>query len=1310
MMSSGDSKLSVVPLKGSNYPTWKIQVKMALIKDGLWGIVDGTEAPPSSGDGSNDEAAVAKFKGRKDKALATIVLSVDPGLLYLLGDPTEPNEVWRCLQDQFQKRTWANKLQLRRRLHSTHLKEGGKVQEHIKALTEIFHELAVVGSPVEEEDRVVHLLASLPQSFNVLVTALEANPEVPPWETVTERLLNEERKRVGVDLPKDDEKGLASMIQKKPVACFKCGREGHIKKNCRVKSQGKPRSSDQRFRRTNPKVEEGDFGLPAHVSTNTWVNRSEQWIVDSGATCHMCNNVDSFESLESLNEPLKITLGDGRSVKATQRGRVKIVTQLEGRQETCTLNEVLLVPELAFNLLSVSKASERGVSVSFLGTTCTIRNKNDVRMGIARESNGLYYLILVEKRESVVLANQESEQTSIRKWHRRLGHLGIQDLGELSKKKMVLGMNVKTTSTEVICEPCIQGKIHRLPFPKQTQHRATEKLALVHTDVCGKMGVPSLNGGEYFLTFIDDQTRFVWIFILKKKSQVFETFKVWKSMVEKESDCSLKVLRSDNGGEFTSDEFQGFLRDSGIRHELTIPRNPEQNGVAERMNRTLVEATRAMLADGSLPHRFWAEVVSTAVYLRNRSPTRAVEGKTPFEAWTSNLPDISHLRRVGCVAYAHVPKEERRKLDVKSKMTVMLGYGSSVKGYRLYDQKNGRVIHSRDVIFDESRNGFDLGKNLDSIDCATLEIVDEVVSPKPLAETKTNDVILLEEDEQSNSELDEIQEDQEMPENEVEIIQRPRRNRHAPQRYGEWTFVAGCDDRDPLTIQEALARDDSKSWKKAISEELESLKENEVWDLVEKPKDRKIVGTKWVFKVKRDDHGNPERYKARLVAKGFTQQWGQDYDETFSPVVRFETIRALIAISAAEGLVLHQMDVATAFLNGEIDEEIYVKQPEGFGVKGKEHLVCRLKKSLYGLKQSPRCWNVMLARVLSKMGFVQTNEDPCLYVLNQPEKIYLAIYVDDLLIAGKSEIEIKKIKKSLHDTFKVKDLGPLNHFLGVRILQDLEKGVIWIGQAQYTLGVLKQGGMDACKPVDTPIDPGIKLLKAKEGEAMINPTEYRSIIGGLLYLSTRTRPDISFAVGTLAKFSAHPTEQHWAAIKRVLRYLRGTVEMGLRYDRGRGSKLVGYSDADWAGDVEDRRSTSGYIFTIAGGPISWRSQKQQSVALSSTEAEYMALSSATQEAIWLRSLLISLGIEMDEPTILHEDNLPSIGLAKNPQYHGRAKHIGIRYHFTREQVARRTIVLKYCASEDMIADFLTKALPRPRFIKLRELCNVDWNK
>lgn len=453
-----------------------------------------------------------------------------------------------------------------------------------------------------------------------------------------------------------------------------------------------------------------------------------------------------------------------------------------------------------------------------------------------------------------------------------------------------------------------------------------------------------------------------------------------------------------------------------------------------------------------------------------------------------------------------------------------------------------------------------------------------------------------------------------------------------------------------------------------------------------------MVGSKWVFKVKYKSDGEVERFKARLVAKGYSQKCGIDYYETFSPVVRFTSIRALLAHAVKNDMLIHQMDVVTAFLNGTLDEEIYMSQPEGYIKPGDEHLVCRLKKSIYGLKQSPRCWNQAFSEYLESIGFTQSSADPCVYIRIADPVAIIAVYVDDLAILAKTEANMNKVKKCLAIHFKMKDLGELHYCLGVCVEWSRNRTSLWLHQKHYVLSLIQKYGLQDANTVATPADVSVRLTVEDGVSNTVDPIAYQSIVGSLMYAATATRPDIPFAVGVLSRFCSKPTTAHFTAAKRVLRYLKGTSGLALKFDKTVDGTLIGYSDADWAGDLDDRHSTSGNLFIMAGGTISWTSKKQATVSLSTAEAEYIALSTATQEAIWLRRLLVDLSSKQSSPTVIMGDNQGSIAIARNPVSHNRTKHIDIRYHFIRKALQDGATDLCFCPSSEMIADVLTKPL------------------
>ena len=616
------------------------------------------------------------------------------------------------------------------------------------------------------------------------------------------------------------------------------------------------------------------------------------------------------------------------------------------------------------------------------------------------------------------------------------------------------------------------------------------------------------------------------------------------------------------------------------------------------------------------------------------------------------------MKVFGCHAFVHIPKEKRSKLDAKAVLCRFLGYSEHQKTYRFEELSTGRVVMSRDAQFKEDT--FDGGR-------VDYESKNNFVEVQDDAEEISTDIDM--ESEAEHNEIPETDADFELgskrhtrTQSLEKVTEIPQPKRHVPKyrrsTLEEMSALATIREEGyeaahvvysvggmPTTFKSAMESSDADKWKDACDSELESLHKNNTWDVVPLPKGRKAIGCRWVFRVKENQDGVIERFKARLVAKGFSQKYGVDYEETFAPVAKFTSIRIVLSMAAMYGLTLHQMDVKTAFLNGVLDEEIYMQQPEGYVSENKQSHVCKLKRSLYGLKQSPRMWNHTIDEFMIKMSFSKCESDHCLYIKRiDGDMVIVVLYVDDLIIASGNNSLLGSTKHALSERFEMTDLGELKYFLGMEIGQDQVSGQVTMRQTKFLKSILSKFGMQDSKPVKTPQDTGLKLTKNMcEGgclhEDTMKSVPYRSYVGGIMYLMVATRPDLAAAVGILSQFAADPCPTHWQALKRVLRYLKATETHGLQFSSCGSAKLLGYSDADWAGDIESRRSTSGYVFMLNNGCVSWRSKKQRSVALSSTEAEYMALSEATQEAVWLKVFLCELGeMTIDESVKIYKDN------------------------------------------------------------------------
>ena len=639
-------------------------------------------------------------------------------------------------------------------------------------------------------------------------------------------------------------------------------------------------------------------------------------------------------------------------------------------------------------------------------------------------------LYLLQARISSGLVNAMEDESTTILWHKKLAHMSEKGLAILTKKKLLHGMQSVHLKR---CTHCLAGKQHRVSFKSSPPSRKPNVLDLVYSDVCGPMKTKTLGGSYYFVTFIDDHSRKLWAYTLKTKDQVLETFKQFHALVERQTGKKLKCIRTDNGGEY-SGPFDDYCRQNGIRHQKTPPKTPQLNGLAERMNRTLVERIRCLLSQARLPKSFWGEALSTVVHVLNLTPCVPLQFDVPDRVWTGKDVSYDHLHVFGCKAFVHIPKDERSKLDVKTRQCIFLGYGLDEFGYKLYDPVDKKIVRSRDVVFVEDQTIEDIEKMEKVVPRHSYDLID--LDPVPLTDLPEQ----VEPDVQNDQhDPDDADVPSQVETNDGVLdqglvpevpLRRSVRDRHRSTRYSADEYVLVTDEGEPECYAEAMEDEHKKEWVDAMQDEMQSLYDNHTFELVKLPKGKKALKNRWVYKVKQDEHTSQPRYKARLVVKGFSQRKGIDFDEIFSPVVKMSSIRVVLGLVASQDLEIEQMDVKTAFLHGDLEEEIYMEQPEGFEMKGKEDYVCQLKKSLYGLKQAPRQWYKKFESFMGEQGYKKTTSDHCVFVqkFSDDDFIILLLYVDDILIVGRNPSRIANLKKQLSKSFSMKDLGPAKKF------------------------------------------------------------------------------------------------------------------------------------------------------------------------------------------------------------------------------------------------------------------------------------------
>ncbi|GJU53066.1 copia LTR rider [Tanacetum coccineum] len=1111
---SSITKFDVENFDGSNdFGLWRVKMRCLLIQHGWEAALD--PFPETMADA--EKTAALKTDVYK-KAHSALLLCLDNKVLREVNKEDSAAGVWLKLETLYMTKSLANKLYLKKKLFTFYMHSGKKLSEHIDEFNKLIGDLANIDVDIDDEDQALMLLTSLPSSYDNFVETLLYGRESLTLEDVLSSLNSRElKKRTDA---KDDGDGLyvrgrsdhrgnqgrgSSRSKSKgkgtyKLKCYICYYEDHLKKDCPKRNKKKSTG----FVKKNVGQGSG-MHSEGYDNGNLLMAVSEErfleWIMDSGGSFHMAPRRDFLFDFKEFNGGT-VLLGDNRACAIMGIGKVGVQMK-DG--SSFMLENVRYIPELKRNLISLGTLDREGYTVKLQNRRVKVIKGSLMVLSGTMKGNCVYYLDgWAESGEASVGIHEKESLAQV--WHKRLGHISEAGLHELERRD-VLG---------------------------------NKGLDYIHADLWGPSRVESMSGCRYFLSIVDDYSRRVWVHFLRHKNEAFSKFNQWKQLVENQTGRKLKKLRTDNGLEFCNQEFNNLCKDSRIARHLTLAGTPQQNGLAERMNRTLLNKVR--------------------------SPSTALEKKTPMNLWLGHPANYEMLRIFGCVAYSHV---NQGKLKPRAIKCIFFGYPKGVKGYRLWrlDDVKPKIIISRDVVFNESLMYKDTLKGAGAADSGKeveFEVELQGSRVEPTVDPHTGENPGNEDEEQ-----DEGPQQQNL-DNYVLVRDRAKRTTTIPARYRDegnvslsrpsgskvddmaayaFAIAEEEDTHEPITFQEAINSSEKDEWVRAMKEEMSSLKKNHTWELVDQPPGQKLISCKWLYKIKEGIEGvQKPRYKARVVARGFTQRAGIDYNEVFSPVVRHTSIRVILSLTACEDYELEQLDVKTAFLHGNLEETIYMRQPPGFE-EGTGNKVCLLKKSLYGLKQSPRQWYKRFDVYMISNGFSRSSYDSCVYFKEFAPGmyIYLLLYVDDMLIACKSKSEIEYTKGLLRKEFDMKELGPARKILGMEIVRD-RVGLCAIGS---------------------------------------------TLQGSLMYLMVCTRPDIAYAVSI------------------------GTADVGLVYGRDQGKHIDvdGFVDADYAKDPDKGKSITGYVFMVHGCVVSWKATLQHVVALSTTEAEYMALTKVVKESI-----------------------------------------------------------------------------------------------
>lgn len=1304
------SGLAHLPRLGddSDYQTWSksilINIRSRNLSKYMLGLVPRPTIPspadpaaPTAADSKKISAALLEaddWDVQDAKILDTLQRTTEDGPRQIVHESATSAAAWARLSETYSVRGFTTLYNNITSLVTSKYVDGQSVKAHLANMESLALQCRDSGFPIPDKALCVFMLRSMPASWDAITTVmetLESTSASMDIATVRARLGTIAARRADRQAPSPATGGaLAARMNVDPSAaksvCAYCRKDNHAVEDCRKLARKRSKTGTAASAQSDASAVNHLFAVASPLLPLP----QQKWILDTGAHQHFTGDKSSL--INFVDAPYDVIIANGEVVTCPGHGSLVIQSMKAGH--TLTITNVYFLPGARTGLISPGQLHRAGATVTLSNDVYEISSHGIL---LARAAGPHYY---IDTSPALVATTRDASSASLMAWHRRLGHISPRAVLDMANHGLVEGL--KLSDRKILdCEPCLYAKSKRTPFT-HTARPSTEVLHRVFIDL-GFIPDPDRHGNRVYLIIVDHFSCAKWAFPLKSKSSslVTDVFVSWRTHTEKFTGKSLKIVRSDNGGEFMSLEFQKYLRESGIHHEPTAPYTPEQNGKVERLNGSVMPLVRSLLKDAELDTSFWSDALAFALYSMNRMPHPSKTNTTPYEIVHRRKPDVHHMRPFGAQAFVHVDKSLRSKLDDTAVPGLLIGYSGT--NYIVWLSSSHTTVTTRHASFGRQER-------------PTL-IQSKAPSPASLPPALPPQSAV------SNSQY-----------RPVTVGYNPGRLEHvnpdniiigsrarAPVTYAQSAQPYSCDncvycvtdvldaDSDdawvpPLLVcvaiglphvpqhyKAAMASVECAQWRLAIESELDSIESHHVWDLVDLPPNARALGSRWVFARKEFADGSIERYKARLVAQGFSQRPGIDVNETFAPVARSTTVRFLIAYAASANLDLQQFDFETAFLNGTMTEDVYMKIPDGFRGTVPPNKVLKLAKSMYGTRQAPREWQLAVTRLMTSRGYTAAVADPCMYHKRVGGSWIIALmYVDDGIALSNDPSLVDSELLAIHAVYKLKRLGKLSYYLSLE-LHYSDEGII-VHQTKYIREILERFGFNNDgRGSRTPMESSPQSDDVTS-PAFTDIALYQSAVGSLLYAAQQTRPDIATAVRAASRHSAAPTEADWTAVKRIFRYLSNTVDLGIAYRRNASLVLETYADADWANDTMSRKSIGGFASMLAGGLISWQSKQQSLVATSTTEAELLAASSATREVLWLRKLSQDAGVPCPLPTVIWEDNDAATAIATNPIHHERTKHYDVAQLFVRERVAMGDVTLKRCASADMIADTFTKGL------------------
>ncbi|CAL9218493.1 unnamed protein product [Arabidopsis halleri] len=1093
-----------------NYDAWRELLMMHCQAYEVYGHLDGTSQPANH----NDEA----WRNRDGLVKLWLYGTMAQPLFRSSFQPGgTARDLWLRVENQFRNNREARAIQLDNELRTLEIGDLG-VAEYCQKMKSTAALLSNVGTPVTDRTLVMYIINGLNEKFDNIINVIKHKEPFPSFDTA-KTMLEWEEKRLkkstravpsNSDTPSSSTALTASSQQQQRSGSNRGRNNGNYRGNRRGgrgnNRGGRGNSSNSSNR--NPWGAPPPFWPPppywmqsyqgwpqapssasappqqqahlvefnpfqAYTTESVATPAGADWFMDSGASSHLATNAGILQSTLKHNTSDSVIVGNGSSIPVQAIGSSSIRSQTK----PLLLNNVLVTPDIVKNLISVRKfTTDNWCSVDFDPFGFTVKDLQTRKTLLRCDSSGDLYSVpaYINKKPPASTALLASTPDL---WHKRLGHSNSSSLNSIFRLNPSLCNKGKLSS----CEPCFLGKSLKLPF-LSSQSLVSKPFEIIHSDLWTSP-VLSLSGIRYYILFLDQFTHYLWIYPLRRKSEVLSKFLHFTAYVETQFSTKIKNIQCDNGGEFNNTEFHRYCSSQGISIRFSCPHTSQQNGRSERMIRTINNTVRTLLFQARLPQSFWVEALHTAVHILNITPSKAVQNQIPHMSLFHQQPSYEHLRVFGCLCFPNLNHSNLPKLSPRTTPCLFLGYPSQHRGYRCMDLKTNKIIISRHVYFDEEK----FPGAVSSLPSDTYHFLDTTDEPSPIFQS------ILQTPSRNTASPRIPSRAQARPPRPDPMFRAPS-TIHTRSKSGiskpKQILSLLAKTKSPIPRSHIHALSDP-NWNPAMTDEHGAMIKTKTWDLVPRPPNVNIVRSMWLFKHKYDADGILSRHKARLVANGKSQEEGVDFTETFSPVVKPATIRTVLNVGVALEWPIHQLDVKNAFLQGDLEETVYMHQPPGFVDKSKPNYVCKLNKAIYGLKQAPRAWNSKFSSFLKLMGFVQSKADTSLFIFrNGRDFAYLLLYVDDIILTASTTTLLQRVIAKLKTAFPMTDMGRLHHFLGIKA--EFNNKGLFLSQSKYAEDVIARAGMTECKPLATPVDLKSKL-SIHDGDLLKDPTFYRQL-------------------------------------------------------------------------------------------------------------------------------------------------------------------------------------------------------------------------